>query len=202
MPKERKLFVLYRISYFVVAFALFASVSPCQQAVTGSSSAEREQRSAAQAHSWHHSQLQDFSKPAKLRTIDHRREVQVSLRRCIRSWDRRPGGFVRRRGPVDQCKSIIRARRCGIRQVFRRIVWRPRSRRLHDGGGFPHASPPRSPLLSTRYGKWMVQVRLRNGTDLLDPSRFGRHAVQLFGSNRKLNRGGNFERLLRGQPDS
>ncbi len=32
MPIERKLFVLYRISYFVVALALFASVAPCQQA--------------------------------------------------------------------------------------------------------------------------------------------------------------------------
>src|SRR5271170_5604786 len=47
----------------------------------------------------------------------------------------------------------------------------------------------------------MVPARLRHGTNLLDPSRFRRNTVQLFGSNRKFNCGGNFQRLLRGQPD-
>jgi len=39
------------------------------------------------------------------------------------------------------------------------------------------------------------------GADLLDPSRFGRDTVQLFRSNRKLNRDSTFDLLLCGQPD-
>src|SRR5260370_26415864 len=48
----------------------------------------------------------------------------------------------------------------------------------------------------------MVPTRLRHGADLLDSSRFGWDAVQLFGSSRKFSRGGNFERLLCRPPDS
>ncbi len=35
----------------------------------------------------------------------------------------------------------------------------------------------------------MVKTRIRDGTNLLDPHGFGRHAVQLFGNRRQLDGG-------------
>ena len=109
-------------------------------------------------------------------------------------------GFVRRARPVDEFESVFRARRRRIWQVFRRVIWRLVDRRLYDRGSLPDSSSPGSSLLSSQHWKRMVPARLRHGADLLDPSRFGRNAVQFFGSARKFKRGSNFERLLQGQP--
>ncbi len=137
---------------------------------------------------------------AELRATPTWREFKIAAPRRFRSRYGRAGGSVRRRSPVDQFKSVVRARRSGVCQVFRSVIWRFRNRRLYDRGSLSDPSSPRSALLSTWNGNRVVQGHLRHGADLLDPSRCGWDAVQLFGSNRKLDRGGNFECLLCGQP--
>ena len=89
----------------------------------------------------------------------------------------------------------------GFARYFGRVLWQLADRRLYDRGSLPYSSSPGSSLLSTRRWNWVVQAPLCGGPDLLDSYRFGRHAVQLFRSDRELNRGRNLERLLRGQPN-
>ena len=172
--------MLYRILFACLGSGLFASMGECQQIPS-----DPTQSSVTQAPQGESKRIlgiiPNYRTSPSLQNYEpltSRREIQDSLSK-MRSIAAQSGWQLcsAAKGQLTNCKSILRARRCGIRQVFRSVIRRFRNRRLHDGGGLPHSSPPRSPVLSTRHRKRMVQARLRHGADLLDPSRFGWDAV-------------------------
>ena len=204
-------FVLHRISFAGVAIILFAvclRVNKLRRAIQLSQASLRGLRITIRRRMKASGFLASFPTTGPLQPCENYEPLTTSEKFKIASQDAFDRGTVALAALFGGDGQLTNSNRsfgqgaAGFGQVFRRVIWRLADRRLHDRGSLPHSSPPGSALLSTQHWKRMVQARLRHGADLLDPSRFGRNAVQLFGSTRKLNRGSNFERLLRGQPNS
>jgi hypothetical protein len=203
--------MFYRISFAGLAFALFASVSPCQQ----TSLVDPTRPGVAQTGE-NHDQTPPETKRIlgiipKFRTspsLQNYKPLTSGEKFKVAYQDAFDRGTVGLAALFGVKGQLTNANRSVWDKAVRDLagisvpLWRSCNRRLHDRGGPPHASPPGTTLLSTRDRKRMVQARLRYGADLLDASRFGRDAAQLLGSSRKVNRGSNFNHLLCWQPDS
>ena len=200
----------HRISIASFLFALSALVAPCQQGVPANPS----QSSSSQVTEDSNKQSDESKRILGLipnyRTSPSLQDYQPlssGQKFKMASEDAFDRGTVALAvvfgadGQITNENRSFGARCGGVCRVLRGRVRRFSDRRLHDRGGLPKPSPPGSPLLSARQWERMVQAGLCRRADLLYTNRFRRRAIQLLGDRRKFNCRGNFECILREQPD-
>jgi hypothetical protein len=202
--------VLYRITCSAVVFGLFASVSPCQQTPAG----DLAQPDVVQKTENNKPLLRErtrilgiipnYRTSPSLQNYEPMTSREKFKMASANAFDPGVPLLAAFSGSVGQLTNANRSfgqGGAGFGRYFGAAYGRYRDPRIHEGCRLPHFSAARPALFSTWQRKPKIEAQLCNGTGFLDPSRYGRGAVQLFGSVGELNRGGDFERLLRQQPD-
>ncbi len=189
--------MLYRILYAALALGSCAQLSQCQVAATEDSTPAPRQNKRILGiipNYRTYPSLQNYV------PLTAREKFKIASEDSLDRGTIAMAALFGAEGQWTNANRCFRARRRGICKVLWRVVRRSGNWRLHDRGDLPRLAASGSSLLPARHRNRMVKGSLRSSSDLLDPSRFRRYTIQLFGDHRKLYGRGNLECVLSGQP--
>jgi hypothetical protein len=196
--------VLYRISYLIAAFALFASVSSGQQTplgdLTQSPDAQNEINKPLRESKRILGIVPNYRTSPSLQNYEPLTPGEKFKLATEDSFDRGTIALAALSGGEGQLTNANRSFGQGAPGFGR--YFGAAYGDFVIGDYMTEAVFPTLLHQDPRYfrrgtGSGWSRLGYAIGADLLDPSRFGRDAVQLFGNNRELNCSGNFDRLLR-----